>query len=83
MKTLRTTTMSVVLALGGSVPAWAVDTSKTYSSGLLIAVFLAFCALLVVVQLMPSVMLLVGFLKGLSRRTETKAEVMTAGSPKA
>jgi len=83
MKTLRTTTMSVVMALGGSVPVWAVDTSKTYSSGLLIAVFLAFCALLVVVQLMPSVMLLVGFLKGLSRRTETKAEVMTAGSPKA
>jgi hypothetical protein len=60
-----------------------VDTSKTYSSGVLIAVFLAFCALLVVVQLMPSVMLLVGFLKGLSRRTETKAAVQTAGSPKA
>ena len=83
MKTLRTTTMSVVMALGGSVPAWAVDTSKTYSSGLLIAVFLAFCALLVVVQLMPSVMLLVGFIKGLARRTETKSEVQATGSPKA
>jgi hypothetical protein len=82
MKTLRTMTMSVVMALGGSVPAWAVDTSKTYSSGLLIAVFLAFCALLVVVQLMPSVRLLVGFIKGLARRTETKDEVQAAGSPK-
>jgi hypothetical protein len=27
---------------------------------------------------MPSVMLLIGFIKGLARRTETKAEVQTA-----
>jgi len=82
MKTLRTTTMTVMMALATSVPAFAVDTSRTYSSGLLIGIFLAFCALLVVVQLMPSVMLLVGFIKGLARRTETEAEVQTAGSPK-
>jgi hypothetical protein len=66
-----------MMALATSVPAFAVDTSRTYSSGLLIGIFLAFCALLVVVQLMPSVMLLVGFIKGLARRSETKAEVAT------
>ena len=82
MKTLRTTTMTVMMALATSVPAFAVDTSRTYSSGLLIGIFLAFCALLVVVQLMPSVMLLIGFIKVLARRTETKAEVQTAGAPK-
>jgi len=82
MNTLRTTTMTVVMALASSVPAFAVDTAKTYSSGLLIGIFLAFCALLVVAQLMPSIMLLVGFIKGLSRRTESKAEVQAAGSPK-
>jgi hypothetical protein len=74
--------MSVAMVVATSLPALAVDTSKTYSSGLLIGIFLAFCALLVVVQLMPSVMLLVGFIKGLARRSETKAEV-TAGVPKA
>jgi ABC-type bacteriocin/lantibiotic exporter with double-glycine peptidase domain len=65
----------MVLSLVSS-PAFAaaVDTSKTYSSGLLIGIFLAFCALIVVVQLMPSIMLLIGFVKGLARRTETKAE---------
>jgi hypothetical protein len=47
----------------------------------LIGIFLAFCALLVVAQLMPSLMLLVGFIKGLARRTETKAAA-TAGNPK-
>jgi hypothetical protein len=66
------------MALASSVPAFAVDTTKTYSSGLLIGIFLAFCALIVVAQLMPSVMLLIGFIKGLARRTETKAEVQTA-----
>ena len=75
MNTLRTLTLTLVLALSSSIPAFAVDTSRTYSSGLLIGFFLAFCALLVVVQLMPSVMLLVGFIKGLSRRSESKAAV--------
>ena len=77
MNTMRTLTLTLSLALASSVPAFAVDTSRTYSSGLLIGFFLAFCALLVVVQLMPSVMLLVGFIKGLSRRSEPKAAVAT------
>jgi mannitol-specific phosphotransferase system IIBC component len=84
MKTLKTMALSGAMALasGGSALAAAVDTSKTYSSGLLIGLFLAFCALLVVVQMIPSIMLLVGFIKGLARRTETKSET-TAGVPKA
>jgi len=82
MKTMRTTSLTLAMALASSVPAFAVDTAKTYSSGLLIGIFLAFCALLVVVQLMPSVMLLIGFIKGLARRTEAKAEVQVAGAPK-
>jgi hypothetical protein len=69
------------MALASSVPAFAVDTAKTYSSGLLIGIFLAFCALIVVVQLMPSVMLLIGFIKGLARRTETQAEAQHVKNP--
>ena len=82
MSSVRATMMTVAMVVATSLPALAVDTSRTYSSGLLIGMFLAFCALLVVVQLLPSLMLLVGFIKGLARRTETKAEV-TAGTPKA
>lgn len=51
-------------------PALAVDTTTTYSSGILVGVFLAFCALVVVVQLMPTIMLLVGFIKGLLKSTD-------------
>jgi mannitol-specific phosphotransferase system IIBC component len=80
MKTVKTMALSGALALAssGSALAAAVDTSKTYSSGLLIGLFLAFCALLVVVQMIPSILLLVGFIKGLARRTDTRAEA-TAG----
>ena len=82
MNSVRTMAMTVAMMAGTSLPALAVDTSRTYSSGLLIGIFLAFCALLVVVQLMPSLMLLVGFIKGLARRTETRAAV-TADTPEA
>ena len=54
-------------------PALAVDTTTTYSSGILVGVFLAFCALVVVVQLLPTIMLLVGFVKGLIKGTDKKA----------
>ena len=64
MKNLRNICMAMMMALAAS-PAFAVDTSKTYSSGILVMVFLAFCALIVVAQLMPSIMLLLGFIKGL------------------
>lgn len=83
MKTVRTLAMTMALALASSVPAFAVDTTKTYSSGLLIGLFLAFCALIVVVQLMPSLMLLIGFLKGLANRAETKAEAQHIETPSA
>ena len=83
MNTIRTLSLTLALALASSVPAFAVDTTKTYSSGLLIGIFLAFCALIVVVQLAPSFMLLIGFVKGLAQRTETKAEVQHFENPSA
>lgn len=53
--------------LGSSLPAYAstvVDTSQTYTSSLLVWLFLGFCAMLVVCQIIPSMLLLFGMLKG-------------------
>ena len=83
MNTIRTLSLTLALALASTAPAFAVDTTKTYSSGLFIGLFLAFCALIVVVQLAPSIMLLIGFLKGLASRTETKAEARHIETPSA
>lgn len=75
MKKLSTLFMASGILIVMVVPAFAVvDTTKTYSSGLLVAVFLAFCALIVVVQLMPTIMLLVGFLKGLIKKEAKQAK---------
>ncbi len=56
--------MALALALTAS-PAFAVDTTKVYSSGLLIVVFIGVCALLVVSQMIPAILLLLGMVKGL------------------
>jgi prepilin signal peptidase PulO-like enzyme (type II secretory pathway) len=70
MKSYRRLLLGMSMLLISAGPAFAVDTAKTYSSGILVAIFLAFCALVVVVQLMPTIMLLVGFLKGLIKGTD-------------
>ncbi len=70
MKKLRSSGMGMMMLLISAGPALAVDTSKTYSSGILVGAFLAFCALVVVVQLLPTIILLVGFVKGLLKGTE-------------
>ena len=77
MKKLRSLLMGMVGTMMMASPAFAVDTTKTYSSGVLVGIFLGFCALIVVVQLMPTIMLLVGFVKGLvkdhSKKTKRQA----------
>ena len=73
MKSYRRLLMGMSMLLITAGPALAVDTTKTYSSGILVAIFLAFCALVVVVQLMPTIMLLFGFIKGLLKGTNKQA----------
>ena len=67
--TLRTMATAVAATMATAAPAFA---APTYSdnSGLLVWSFLGFCALIVVAQVMPAVMMMVGMAKGLS--TETK-----------
>ena len=77
MKKLRHLLTAMAVSMMMVNPAFAVDTTKTYSSGLLVGIFLGFCALIVVMQLLPSIMLLVGFVKGLikdhSKQTKRSA----------
>ena len=67
--TLRTIATTVAATMATAAPAFA---APTYSdnSGLLVWSFLGFCAVIVVAQVMPAVMMMVGMAKGLS--TEAK-----------
>ncbi len=77
MKHLKPSIVALTLTLLAASPALAaqVDTSRTYSSGLLIGLFLGFCALIVVVQLVPSLIMLYGFIKGaFSKETKPRRQ---------
>lgn len=72
------TTLSLILM---SVPAMAADTSKVYTSGILVLLFVGFCALLVVAQLLPAVMNLMGMTKNAAKNASSK-RLQTAGAKK-
>jgi hypothetical protein len=72
MQKLKSLFLAVSMTALMVSPAFAVDTTKTYSSGILVGAFLAFCALVVVVQLMPTLIILAGFVKSLVNGTNRK-----------
>ena len=74
MKTTVTRIASAVAAtMATAAPAFAAPT-YTDNSGLLVWSFLGFCAVIVVAQVLPAVMMMVGMVKGLSTETtEAKA----------
>ena len=69
MKKFRSLFLGISMLALMADPVLAIDTTKTYSSGLLVGAFLAFCALIVVAQLMPTLIILAGFVKGLVNGT--------------
>ncbi|WP_020676590.1 hypothetical protein [Geopsychrobacter electrodiphilus] len=55
MRSVKTILTSLVLALLAVAPSLAADTGTTYTSGILVLVFVGVCALLIVVQLLPAI----------------------------
>jgi len=58
---------TAVIFLMAAANAHAESTSKVFVSKLGIVIFLGFCALVLVVQLIPAMMTLYGMLKGVSK----------------
>ena len=67
MKTLSTVFSAVALSLVTSTAALASSgaTNKVFVSGPLILLFLGFCALVVVIQCIPAIIMLYGMIKGI------------------
>lgn len=64
MKSVLATLSMMLMAVS---PALAADTTKVYNSGILVLLFVGFCALLVVAQLLPAVMSLFGMTKNAAK----------------
>lgn len=59
-----------VLLCGDAATVWASEASREADrSDLFVWIFLAFCALIIVAQLIPALMMLLGFAKGAKKRT--------------
>ena len=71
MKALLTTLSLSLFA----VPAFAVDTAQTYNSGILVLLFVGFCALIIVAQLVPATLALFGMTKAVAQGTRKTAAV--------
>jgi hypothetical protein len=67
MKTLATLIGTIAPAT-----AFAAATAAAGNDGMFIWIFLGFFALVVVGQLVPAVMLIIGMVKGITARTEAK-----------
>jgi hypothetical protein len=48
--------------------AWATTAAREDNSNLFVWIFLAFCALVVVAQLIPAILMLLGFAKGVKKK---------------
>jgi hypothetical protein len=79
MKNL-TLTQKLVLCLtvlcGDAATAWAGEIAREDNSDLFVWIFLAFCALIVVAQLIPAAMMLLGFAKGAKKAAPEAVPVM-------
>lgn len=66
MKTVSTIISAVTISLATSTAALASTgaTNKVFVSGPLILLFLGFCALVVVIQCIPAIIMLYGMIKG-------------------
>ncbi len=73
---IRRYTMGAGILIGNVTTVWAAtDGREADNSGLFVWIFLGFCALIVVAQLIPAAMVLFGLVKGVKKET---AEVAPA-----
>jgi hypothetical protein len=70
MKGTRIFSNTLAMILAAVPSAFASTTTRVYSSSTLALVFVGFLALVVVIQLIPAIMTLIGSLKGLAKKGE-------------
>lgn len=75
MKTLRVLLNAVLVVLSTTGLAWAVDTSQTYQSGIMVLLFLGVVALIIVAQMVPALILMVGAISAFAKKMASGKKV--------
>ncbi len=72
--------LALVVVITTVSPALAVDTARTYNSGVFVIIFLGVCALIIVAQLVPALLLMLGAIKALASGREREEIPVTETS---
>ena len=75
MKTMRALMTTAAIILLTVHQAWAVDTTQTYQSGILVLLFLGVCALIVVAQMVPALILMLGTVSAFAKKLRGREKV--------
>jgi hypothetical protein len=70
MKGMRIFSSTMAMLLATVPSAFASTTTRVYSSSILVLAFVGFLALIVVIQLIPAIMTLIGSIKGLAKKAD-------------
>lgn len=71
----RTAASTLALVMGSVTSALAASGAREDNSGVFVWIFLGFCALIIVAQLIPAVLTMLGIAKGVKESFGEKAEV--------
>jgi hypothetical protein len=66
---IKNAALGMMVLLANATTVWAVDVAREDSSDMFVYIFLGFCALIVVAQLIPAVMMVLGIAKGVKKPT--------------
>jgi hypothetical protein len=64
---VETIGLGIALFWASVTPLWAADAAREDNSNLFVWIFLAFCAVIVVAQLIPAALMMLGFAKGIKK----------------
>jgi len=65
---------AIAVWFGTAAPALAASGAREDNSGIFVWIFLGFCALIIVAQLAPALLMMLGFAKGLKKEPHTAKE---------
>ena len=75
MKRMTFLTMSILVMETVTRSAWASGGAETYQGNLLLLLFLGVCVLVIVAQMVPALILMMGTISGFARRVAARKQI--------
>jgi hypothetical protein len=76
--TIKKTAMYIGMLIGNAAPVFAAEAVREDNSNLFVWGFLAFCALIVIAQLIPAITMMIGVVRGVKDTATEPATVEEA-----